>query len=623
MSMFTYGLPDGSTFVAHERADYQYPLYGGAKSEEDLAAHVAKLWQDAYESKKPDTDELIRNEKLYSGFHYETPQSNRNNVVANLAFAAVEDVWPALIETRPRPEIVPHGIWSAEKAARMQAFAEWLMDRGWFDQAIRLGDRTKLKQGWNVHLIVFDHDTGMPYAKAYSNFNFYRDPAATSEESLQYYFLAAPVPTDVLRAQFPQRAADIHPDGIASPEYEATVRPYYENQRGNAAGVIGPLLSFSKATEPVPSTSTRLLAGTEFTQRHAQTTFLLQLFIRDRSYMRVPYKGSIALEDGTQVPGITKWFKEPCSPSGWTVVQMTASGKILDCGPLDPAFDGMNVVVGRDYDQRPYKFEGVGEIRIQAPVNRSFNRRYNLVNKSAEFETTPALLYDQGAGTDLQNRQVTPGESLKKQRGSEIKWLEHPGVSEQQFKMMELELRLWQMLTGNQDASQGRTPGGIEAASAFREMRMASQKRVRGKEPGLFDERAQLLKKLMVCAAKKLRRRIFFRASGGQLAFVDPDEVLEGWDIRFAQGSGTAYTRAEQEEKAVTMFQIGLIDQQAALEDLDYRRRGEVLTRAAAMREMELKLAEQQSQQGNKNEGSSGSNGSTNGGKPNPAEARR
>ena len=34
----------------------------------------------------------------------------------------------------------------------------------------------------NVHLIVFDSETGLPYPKPYSNFDFYPDPTARHED---------------------------------------------------------------------------------------------------------------------------------------------------------------------------------------------------------------------------------------------------------------------------------------------------------------------------------------------------------------------------------------------------------------------------------------------------------
>jgi hypothetical protein len=151
--------------------------------------------------------------------------------------------------------------------------------------------------------------------------------------------------------------------------------------------------------------------------------------------------------------------------------------------------------------------------------------------------------------------------------------------------------RVMDTVSGVQDVSQGQRPAGIEAASAIRRLQEAAQTRVRGKESQAHDARARLLKKLMVCAGKKLQANLGFKGSSGAFVNMNPEDLLDQFEIRFAAGTGSVNGRASQEEKAMALFQSGAIDEQELLTAFDWKNREAVLQRLAVRREQEMMMA--------------------------------
>ena len=445
-ALFSADLGDGATFIAHERIDYDVDVAQGmAQSEFD--GWFFSRFREAYAAKKPEIERLKMCELYYSGFHFLDPQMNREMKVTNLCFSTVETVHPTMTEATPRPEIVPRRQYQKHEVSGIQEYAQWLMDSTEWDLAYHLNSREKLKYGWCVYLLVVDPRTGICYPKPYSVFDFYKDPFARHEDDMERFFLASPVPTSWLRSRYPDHAEAIRPDNIASPSYDVLERPYYDAfTLGGSYSSLDSIVAGSAhaETDADPGGGRSLVPAEEGRMRAAGTTFLIQGFFRDRRMKPVHYSGDLAYknENGfsyTHAP-TTKLYRrfEPVCESGWCMCAYTASGLKLEATPLDPCFLGIPIEIGRDYAQLG-RFYPPGELDHMISINRSMNRRYNLLNRSLEFEAVPILVADGDTGIDIDQRAVEPGDVLKKIRGTDLRWLDFRGAQAQQFEMLRLE----------------------------------------------------------------------------------------------------------------------------------------------------------------------------------------
>lgn len=620
MSYFTLPMKPGPAgeerhFIATNVINADPPRYG-AFGDDDNARDALVQWAlarfiNAVRAKVPELQRLRTLELYYSGFHWEDPLTNRENAVRNFCFATVETVLPILVEVRPRPEIVLRRQYGDEKVAdRLNDFAQWLMDVTEWDYVHAINGRERLKFGWAVNLLQTDDD-GLCRRMAFPVWDFYKDPAATTDDDLEHYFLARPVATDWLQSEYddPQKypwlfdwyddgrepTSRIYPDNIVSPGYDALERPYLTAWTSGREHYFDPesiVASVARLeSEPASEATTSLVrSGLAERRRNGRTSFLIQMFVRDRTHYEQSYTGVIATRPAgappeqpyDHAPAARPHRKTaPCCPSGWRVIQFLADGTFLDTKPLDACYGGRNIEIERDYPQVG-RFYPPGELDNVVPINRSINRRTTMLNRALEFEAIPILLADTSAGPEIDNRAVEPGDVIRKQQGSQVEWMQVQSVGGQHFEMLSVEKMDMDTISGVHDVTEGRRPEGIEAASAIRSLQQAAQTRIRGKEVTSFNEMKRMLKKMMLATGRKAKGPIYYRGSDGETKSLDPGELLYEYDIQFAPSSGTVVGRAQTEEKILALHGNGLIDNQTALERLNVKGVPEILKRMEA-----------------------------------------
>lgn len=568
----------------------------GLEDDDKVKGFVGQLWEKTYKAHEPEHDRMRRCQLYYDGWHYENPRENFENEVTNFPAAMVETIHAELTENKPRPEIIPTSDLSEERAKDLGKYAEYLMNNDGFDKCWNLSTREFLKLGWCANLIAFDHRNGMPYPKPWCNWDIYRDYCARHDDDMQYLFLASPVPTRVLRALFPDKAKDIMPDGWLSPSYDALERPEREammySQTTSDVGTIVPHIV--QYPDPIPATSTYLSPPRgAYDAYHGETTFLLQLFFRDLTTKQIGYVGK---RWGRDQSGMWHWHwdtqmvpKQVCE-SGWRTIQMTAAGLILGVSPLDPCYYGLPVTIGRNYEQA-FRGWSKGEVDLLIGKTRAYNRRDSLLNLSLEYQSTPLMSADTNTGIKFDRGDWLPGEVMVKRPGTQIEVMSFTGPPEHQFLKQQGTRSDIEMLVGAYDASRGDRPPGVEAGVAIERLQAAASRRIRGKEHGLQAHAALLVKKLMICAAKKLNRKIQFIATDGKMVTIDPEWLASEFGVRFIPGSGISSSRLQRKAEALELYSSGVIDELEVLEVYQWPNRV-ALAQRMAERAMQMKAME-------------------------------
>lgn len=556
----------------------------GCKNEKELQALTGELWRRALEARRPKIDRMLLQERYYRGLHYQEPWANRELEITNLAFWAVETVWPILTSMMPRPEVMPETPMHDLKAERIQEFADWWQRRGRVQRARRRGTRTKLKFGEAVYLITIDYNTGMPYVIDWLPTDYYDDGSSRMPEESEYHILAAPIATRRLQAMFPHLVSKIVPDNFTSPIYEATHRPLSQMYAGswisgaiNAPSATNPESHAPYLSTPQPTGSSAYVFAPYSGTQHSgfYTTFLLQLIIRDYRMVEAVYPGRLvgpapSYDPRGMRPQTPHTFrrKVPASPSGWTVVQFTSSGVLLDHSHLDPCFGGLNFVRDFDYEQDTTS-EGIGEIENIISMNRAYNDTANDLNRALDFISTPVLVATKGSGIKFDAAGVRPGDVLEPSRGSTLSWLDYRGPGAEHFNRQAQRMSDIQMVTGIHKAEAGEKPAGVEAGVALRELRDAARTRISGKEPGALEAWWSILTKGVRVASKKLNRSIMFKATSGKMMTVDADDLLGEYGIVPAQGSYSVESRTDMEDKILALSDRGLLPPVEVLKRLD------------------------------------------------------
>lgn len=581
--------PGGSPFQHGDGLDWE---------DHEIIQFAAAHWNVMYEAKRAEIERLKTNSLFVDGFHYADPRENRQNAITNRIYQAVEAQVAAAISEVPRPEIVARGggTISADLAERLEYFAEYIEDTDNFDHAVYLGARDKFIYGYNVWLISFDYESGMPFVKNVSVFDWYWDPAARNEDELSICGIGMPVGTHRLRAFYPHVADDILPDRIGSPSWAVTTEPwrgFMETQTPWANPLMPDTALAVHLEGETPTQSISLVQGTGYEREYGHTTFLIQLFIRDEALVDVCYTGTLVGEDGVSAEGQHVYENEPRCESGWWTLSITASGVILERPtPVDPCFLGIPVVVDRN-QQRTDRYESMAEVDQCIPIQRGLNRRKRLMMRALELAANPPLKATNGGliASEAQRSSVAAGELIQLRAGADLSYLEYGGPSQQQFEMQSQDATDMEAVAGSPDVQRGVRPSGIEAASAIARLDDNSMRRMQAKEPAAHRARALLLRKLMYCAGKKLQANITFMATNGQPVSVTGEELCSQYHVRFARKSGMAEGKQQLEDKALMLGDKGWIDQAEVLRVFNWQNRDQIVARTTMNKIAEIEAA--------------------------------
>lgn len=609
MSGLVFTLDGGDLFEARERHVPEVPPFGAFGNDEDkLTAWVMEKWNILFELKRGEAERLKTCELFYAGFHYIDPQANRENAITNYCSSTVETVWPLLTQERPRPEPVPRRYMDDEKIAALRMYATYKMDSTGFDRIYRIAQRDILKYGWCPVLISWDAD-GRSIPKWLDPFDFYPDQAV-DESGLDCFAIAFPVATRRLQACYPDKADRIKPDNIASPSYEVRVRPY-----NDAAGMLGGLsnpnlistLGPSIATEGVPATTTSEYSiDTGQTNVFGQTTFVIQLFVRDYSKMTVKYTGTRFTdhETGTLANPHSLTQEEPCCPSGWRMIPMTATGVLLAPPlPVDECLGGIPLVIGRDYEIGG-RFYGKGELDDIIPLQRAVNRTDAQLDRALELQSDPVVIVTKDSGLRADKSAVLGGEILTVRHGAKVDYMNPPSVAESHFVRRAGRRQDIQIVAGTPDSLQGQRPVGVEAAAAIRQLSEQGASRARAKGAGALEWAALLVDKMIKCDIRKSKEFIYFVDNSGKDAWLNPaDYNPDDFEIRWAQASGDAQSQQDRRDRNLQYYQLGLIDGQQVLEDDDFPGRDRIMQRMAVRQQAQALMAASQNGGASKNGG--------------------
>lgn len=583
MSGTLFQLDDGSRFIADERHVPEIPPFGSFGSDEEkIKAWVGEKWNILYALKRGEQERLKNCELYYAGFHYQDVNDPRGKAITNYCHSTVETIWPILTQSRPRPEPVPRSSMDVEKVKRLRDYCTYVMDVSGFDRVFRICMRDFLKYGWCCPIIKWDA-RGNAIPTYWSPFDFYPDQA-TNESELECFALASPVAVRRLHAAFPNVADQIQPDNIASPSYEVLIQPYME-QGGAIPGIYGPnFMGTMKSTvfEGGAATSTAHYSiDTGSFSVFGQTAFLIQLFVRDYTTMKVRYSGIMEKDSPHGLirnPDIIE-RDEPCCESGWRVITMTAGGVLCQLPtPLDPALGGIPLVIGRNYEQGG-RFFCKGELDDVIPLQRGINRTDASLDRALDLQANPPVVY-MGSGLSVDKTSVEGGDILRLQRGSTMTYLQPMSVAESHFARRANRRQDVQIVAGTPDSLQGQRPVGVEAAAAIRQLTESASSRARAKGSSALEWSALMLEKMVKCNIRKSRDVIQFHSTDGTPLVLDPDEFrADDFEIRWASSSGTAQGEQDRRDENLQKFQLGIIDAQQVLEDEDYPGRQAILQR--------------------------------------------
>jgi hypothetical protein len=274
-------------------------------------------------------------------------------------------------------------------------------------------------------------------------------------------------------------------------------------------------------------------------------------------------------------------------------------GNVIVYDGNPPVNDGMvPLVIGYCYKDEK-SIWGVGEVKHVLPAQKSFNEMDNAEYESLHLTHNGGWVMDSNCGIDpstVTNKRgkvyvINPGTRFERlQPGQTSPQLSQRKLSDQQFT---------QVISGMNEASQGRPAGGVTAARAIERLQQATNGRIRLKSGSFALYTMPRLGKLVASRnAKYWTTERFMRVtdnSTGQVQIVkyDPEQVRDlDYDVRVVQSSLAGTDKEAQAEVMAAYVDKGWLPPKVYFQIVDVPNKKKVLE-ALEQNDQQLQLMQQ------------------------------
>lgn len=249
-----------------------------------------------------------------------------------------------------------------------------------------------------------------------------------------------------------------------------------------------------------------------------------------------------------------------------------------------PVNDGMVPVVPYYCYKDDKSIWGTGEIKNILPSQKSFNEMDNAEYESLHLTSNPGWVMEADCGIEPSSISNKRGKVYVVKKGAQFKRLEPGQTSPQLTSRKMADQQFMEVITGMNEASQGRRPGGITAAKAIERLQQQTNGRIRLKTSLLALYSLPRLGRLVASRnAKYWTTERFMRVTDsatGEVKLVQysPDEVRDlEYDVRVTQGSLAGTDKEAQAEVMAAYVDKGWIPPKVYFQIIDVPNKKKVL----------------------------------------------
>jgi hypothetical protein len=274
--------------------------------------------------------------------------------------------------------------------------------------------------------------------------------------------------------------------------------------------------------------------------------------------------------------------KKPKYENSLRLVIKIGSVIVYDGDP--PVNDGLVPLVPYYCYKDEESIWGTGEVKNILPSQKSFNEMDNAEYESLHLTSNPGWIMEADAGVDPATITNKRGKVYVINKGSQFRRLE-PGQTSPQLTMRKQSDHQFMMIvTGMNEASQGRQPGGVTAAKAIERLQQQTNGRIRLKSNTLALYSMPRLGRLVASRnAKYWTTERFMRvtdSSTGKVNLVkfSPEQVRDlEYDVRVTQSSLAGTDKEAQAEVMALYVEKGWLPPKVYFQIIDVPNKKKIL----------------------------------------------
>jgi hypothetical protein len=259
-------------------------------------------------------------------------------------------------------------------------------------------------------------------------------------------------------------------------------------------------------------------------------------------------------------------------------------GQVIVYDGDPPVNDGMVPLVPYYCYKNEKSIWGVGEVKNILPSQKSFNEMDNAEYESLHLTSNPGWVMDSNAGVDPSSITNKRGKVYVVNPNARFQRLEPGQTSPQLSERKTSDQQFMQIITGMNEASQGRQPGGVTAAKAIERLQQQTNGRIRLKSSSLALYSMPRLGKLIASRnAQYWTTERFMRVtdkSTGQVNLVkyDPEQVRDlEYDVRIVQSSLAGTDKEAQAEVMAAYVDKGWLPPKVYFQTTDIPNKAKIL----------------------------------------------
>lgn len=607
------------------------------QDEQALCKLVDKHFKEAKKHRETFEEEWKECEDFYNGKHWK----DKNRSFKNIVFPIVEQEVATLTDGIPSTDLLARNEEREEDVKMLEASIHFTYEMANLFLKTAQVERAALKVGTGFQYIDFDPDAdggqGLTTIKTIPWRQVFLDPAATDIDEAAFVGLKIPMRVSEIKRRFPKHADKIQAslDSTDNDSYSSSTGSRSEthdlmsgddsNDRFKIDGMAtleeAWLRDYTMVKVPEEETASEIAKETEeifnginpdigrhedhpahIPAHEAQLQSminegLLKVGINPADARENDIKEMLeALPDlalrvevlkdhikiHKQYMEVNPKGERPKYSEGLRLVMKVGSVVLYDGDP--PVDDGMVPLVPYYCYKDDESIWGTGEVKNIIPAQKSYNTMDHAELKSLLISSNPWWEIDADSGIKPQDISNREGLVLVKKPGSVVRRGE-PGQTSPQLSMRKAaDQQAMEIISGINEASQGRRPGGVTAAKAIERLQQQTNGRIRLKATMLALYSLPRLGRLVASRnAKYWTTERFMRVSDsstGEVKLVkwDPERIKDiEYDVRVVPGSLAGTDKEAQAEVMAAYVEKGWIPPKVYFQVVDVPNKRKVL----------------------------------------------
>lgn len=587
----------------------------------------AKAYRETFE------EEWKECEDFYNGKHWK----DKNRSFKNLVFPLVEQEVSVLTDSLPSTDILARKEDREQDAKTLEASIHFTYEQQNFFLKLTMALRAALKTGSAYHYVDYDPDAdegqGITTIKNIPWEHVFLDPAANDIDEASFVGIKFPVRVDEAKRKFPKFKDKIKSTTGGDTEQSSNANGLREDRANYGQTQSGQDERFklddmcmieeawlkdwtmvkieeSETAEEIKEETEEFFNGVNADigrfedhakhieahtqQRMAIAAEALQLdpaMITDNDIEQLkadPQLGIVLLMIEDHIKIHEQYLKT--NPDGKCLKYENGLRLVIKIGAVivydgpAPVEDGIVPLVPYYCYKDENSIYGTGEVKNILPSQKSFNEMDNAEYESLHLTSNPGWVMESNCGIDPTTITNKRGKVFQINPGTQFRRLE-PGQTSPQLSMRKQSDHQFMMIvTGMNEASQGRQPGGVTAAKAIERLQQQTNGRIRLKSSQLALYSMPRLGKLVASRNAKYwtteRLMRVTDSSSGEVKLVkfSPEQVEDlEYDVRVVQSSLAGTDKEAQAEVMAAYVEKGWIPPKVYFQIVDVPNKKKVL----------------------------------------------